>query len=277
MNYIKRSIKGIIYRWKKAKIEISKFPNNIELSWRYPLRQFFRTKLLIATYVKSSTGVYHYLSSDLIDEYVIQEMLGEGRYMFFPILPKCVKDELDNNGVILDVGAYNGSWAMELLNEHANAEVIFVEPSQSRCYNIQKSLNKNKINSKTTIVSAGIAHKKGPAWLVMSEYGSWGDWLEYKKPIDSKETIKVETITLLDAINNKKPTIIKCNAEGGEFELIKQLFAANLRPKFMVLMIHPEMGNTDNLWESLIQAGYSIEIIRKSSSRPVWHAKWERS
>ena len=107
-----------------------------------------------------------------------------------------------------------------------------------------------------------------------SEYGSWGDLLAYKKPANPKDAIKVDIITLLEALNGVKPTIIKCNAEGGEYELIRQLLITDMRPKFMILMVHTEMGNVAQIWKSLNEVGYNIKIVRDHPKRPVWHVMW---
>lgn len=66
---------------------------------------------------------------------------------------------------------------------------------------------------------------------------------------------------------------MKCNAEGGEFEFIQQLLVTDMRPKLLILMIHPDMGNMDNLWKSLLKANYKIEKVKDHPRRPVWHVR----
>jgi len=231
--------------------------------------------VIIPAYVVSPIGVRHFLSSDPIDDHVIEEMLDHGAYMFFPEIPAFVQNELNRGGWILDIGAYNGSWGVEYLKQFPVSNAIFLEPCPRRCVNINKTIKRNRFGHRTRLVPSGLAEKNARAWLVMSEHGSWGDWLEYTEPTQLINTLEVSTVTLEKALNGIEPIVVKCNAEGGEFEFIRQVLVSNLRPKIMILMVHTWMGNVDHLWTSLCKAGYNIEIIRESPRLPVWHAKWK--
>jgi FkbM family methyltransferase len=271
MSYLEKKIKGIVKRWRQATKQLPKFPDGTIVTLKYRIRRFFAPNIYIPASIFSPSGAHHYLSKDPIDERVFEEIIGSLSNLFFPEIPDFVADELNNGGCILDVGAFNGGWGVEILVKYPSANGIFLEPSPEKIKIITNTILRNNLNSRAKLIPAGIAKITGDAWLVKSEDGSWGDWLEYSIPKDSKNSIKVKTTTLLDAIGGKKLTIIKCNAEGGEFELVKQILALGLRPKIIILMVHPEMGDVDLLWSSLITAGYEIDKVKDHPRRPVWH------
>ncbi len=274
MSFIRRKIKRFRVRWNRA-TRLPKLKQGTRFPVQYRLRKFLLPDVYIPSYVESYSGARHFLSSDPTDDRVVEEMFDQGFHLFFPELPESIKDELNNGGWILDVGAYNGSWGVEFLMRYPSLQAIFLEPNPDKCHNITKTIEGSGVGSKGRIVPAALAESTGQAWLVKSEDGSWGDWLEYKVPIEKDNAIKVSTTTLLKALDGAKPTIVKCNAEGGEFEFVKQLLVTDIRPEIMILMIHPEQGDANKLGKDLRQAGYTIEVIKDHPRRPVWHVKWK--
>jgi FkbM family methyltransferase len=277
LNIITKVSKSIVRRWKRATTNLPDFPSGTKFPFRYRIRRLFIPNVYKPAFIISPNSVSHYLSDDPLDERVLEEMLGSLNYLFFPETSSVVRAELEKGGSILDIGAFNGGWGIEMLKEYPYSEAVFVEPNPEKCNNIKTTLKKNKLTPRAQIISAGLAEKSGNAWLVKSNGGSWGDWLEYKTPTNTEAALKINTITLIEALNGLKPTIVKCNAEGGEFEFIKQLLVTDIRPKLLILMIHHEMGNMDNLLESLIKASYKIEKVKDHLRRPVWHAEWNGS
>ena len=277
MNYLLKKIKGIVFRWRRATKHLPNFPLGTKVNMPYRIRRFMAPNVYLPARIVSPSGARHFFSKDPLDEHVFEQIIGSLSDLFFPLIPGEVINELNNGGCILDIGAFNGGWGVEMLTKYPFAHAIFLEPNPDKIKSINKTIKANYLNSRAQIIPAGLAKDTGKAWLVKADDGSWGDWLQNSKPNVINKTININTITLLDAIAENVPTIIKCNAEGGEFELVRQLLTASIRPKIMILMVHPEMGNVDNLWESLIQAEYKIEKINDHIRRPTWLVKWNQS
>ena len=82
-----------------------------------------------------------------------------------------------------------------------------------------------------------------------------------------------ETVTLapLDAIlQGERPQIVKCNAEGAEFNLIDQIELSGLRPAFMVVMVHPQFGDMAARVAKAESMGYDVSQIG-TLHRPAFH------
>ncbi len=267
---ILKTYKNLKRGYKKGR-DLRGYPKGTKASLNYKLRQLLIPNTYLPAYLQSNSGAMHYLSSDPLDDRVLEEILGRLKQLFFPKISPSVAKELNNGGLIMDVGAFNGGWGVELLMRYPGANGVFLEPSPKKSKSINNSLQKSGISSRARLLASGIAEKTGVAWLVRSDDGSWGDWLEYDKPLDSQSSIQVDTISLADALEGVTPVIVKSNSEGGEFELVKQLLAHGLYPKIMILMVHPEMGNMEELNSSLLQNGFTIKIVKDHPRRPVWH------
>lgn len=129
------------------------------------------------------------------------------------------------------------------------------------------------MGSRTRLIPAGLAESDGHGWLVQSEEGSWGNWLQSDTTVKSEAATEVRTVTLAEAFNGCHPVLIKCNAEGAEYELVRQLLALNLRPKLMIMMVHPEHGDDNHLRATLIAAGFRVVTVRREPYRPIWHVE----
>jgi FkbM family methyltransferase len=273
---IVKIVKSLIRRIKCATVVLPNYPKGTKFPLFYRFRRLFIPNTYFPAYLKTPQKIYHYLSSDPLDERVLEEILGSLNNLFFPEISGKVKNALLNGGYVLDVGAFNGGWGVEMLANYPNSNAIFFEPNPEKCININKTLMKSNLISRSKIIDAGIAKKSGNAWLIKSKDGAWGDWLEYSQP--KTDSIKVKTVTLSDSLNKKiEPVIVKCNAEGGEFEFVNQLIQHKIKPQIMVLMVHTEMGDVDLLYNNLSNFGYSIKKVKEHLRRPVWHVILDES
>lgn len=269
-------IRSIIRRIKCATVVLPNYPKGTKFPLMYRFRRLFIPNTYFPAYLKSPQKIYHYLSSDPLDERVLEEILGSLNNLFFPEISGKVRDALLKGGYVLDVGAFNGGWGVEMLANYPNSNAIFFEPNPEKCININKTLMKSNLISRSRIIDAGIAKKSGNAWLIKSKDGAWGDWLEYSKP-ENASSLQVNTVTLNDALSGNTPDIVKCNAEGGEFEFVNQLIQHKIKPQIMVLMVHTEMGDVDLLYNNLLNFGYSIKKVKEHLRRPVWHVMLNES
>jgi FkbM family methyltransferase len=249
------------------------FPSGTIFPFRCRLAKFLGSKYPIGCYVQSPSGAWHFLSDDPIDQIALREMLGHDAHSYFPDLPKSVIDDLSKGGIVLDIGAFNGSWTADMLIRYPGAQALLLEPDLDKCKNISRTLKASGIKSRTQTVPAALASTEGRGWLMHSDKGSWGDWIQSGTPGESSDARQVSTTTLARALDGAQPVIVKCNAEGGEFEFIHQLFSLGLRPKLMILFIHPEHGDVKRLWSDLSRAGYISKVADDYPTHPCWHVK----
>lgn len=257
-----------------AYFRYNQYPDGVKFPFMYHIRWIARRLpkigFDISTHIISPSGTKHYLSSDPLDERVTGDMLGELRNIYFPASMESTLKNLD--GWIVDVGAFNGSWAVELLFRFLGLKAVLIEPNSKKVRNIIKNLQLNKLSHKARILESGLGRGNGRGWLVASSDGSWGNWLQEDSPSQKELSQEVSTITLEKALNGVQPVIVKCNAEGAEFELVHQLIALGLHPMLLILMVHSEFGDPDDLRNELIKNNYSVKVVRDYGPRPIWHA-----
>ncbi len=257
-----------------AYFRYNQYPDGVKFPFMYHIRwiagRLPKIGFDISTHIISPSGTKHNLSSDTLDERVTGDMLGELKNVYFPSSMDSMLKNFD--GWIVDVGAFNGSWAVELLTKFPGLKAILIEPNSKKVRNIIKNLQLNKSFQRARILESGLGRGNGRGWLVESSDGSWGNWLQEDGPSQKELSQEVSTITLEKALNGVQPIIVKCNAEGAEFELVHQLMTLGLRPRLLILMVHSEFGDPDILRNELIQNNYSVTIVRDYGPRPIWHA-----
>lgn len=263
------------YEFKKRLKEYRALRKRMRFSFRYLLRSVLGPACPIPCYMEATSGSKHYLSMDHIDDMVLREVLIL-EDIFFPKLTSEIVRELEEGGWILDVGAFNGYWTAEMLKRHWFTKSVLIEPNRDKCRNIVRTLRASGVLGRARIVAAALSQSDGRGWLIPSEEGSWGDYLETTVPAVNNGCREVATVTLEGTLEGIRPAVVKCNAEGGEFSLVAQLLTLDVRPKLIILMVHPERGNAGDLWDALIDGGYSISVVLDDARRPCWHAIFTR-
>jgi hypothetical protein len=119
------------------------------------------------------------------------------------------------------------------------------------------------------IVQAALAHHHGKGLLRSSVGGSWGNSL-YEEEAQTIDVEEVSLMTLEEILGNERPQIIKCNAEGGEYELVSQLCKVDVRPLLLIIMVHTEFGNMEKLVSEMIGIGYRA-VRTGTEKRPAFH------
>lgn len=248
---------------------------HFEPGCHYPLglrlRRALYPLLSSSGFVRSAHGGWHYLSTDPIDTIVIAEILGWGRTVYFPPLEDDVRAALHGGGYLLDLGAFNGGWTIEMLQRYPGARAIAVEPNPEKCRAIERGIAASGLASRVTIVQAAVAESSGAGWLLASPEGSWGRSFAATPPAGAHAADRVRAMTLGDILQGVTPIVVKCNIEGGEYIVARQLAQARITPARMIVMVHPEHGDPRQLRADLTRAGQRIIIARESAHRPVWH------
>ena len=183
--------------------------------------------------------------------------------MFFPRVEAPVT-------CVLEVGAHHGFYSVAAAYEYPQAQIIAVEPSPESCVLIRRNVDLNNLADRVDVVEYALAAAEGDATLRHDRSGSWGSSLF---PLDGEvSTETVRTRSLAQMLAGRSPELVKSNAEGGEFELVRQLEELGLRPSVLVLMVHDEFGDVDAMRSSLTALGYTIEV-GENTAHPVWHCR----
>jgi FkbM family methyltransferase len=217
---------------------------------RWIVRQLLMPARRLPLTIRSRTGVASELGDDPVDDSIFRHIHGFGQSLYFPPL------SLDPTGIVLDVGAHHGIYAMEALRRYPRCDVVAVEPDPDACLAIERNARLNQVSSRLEIVCAGLADRAGRGWLERDPGGSWGSRTRVGRP--SGPHVAIELLTLEAILRGRTPAIVKCNAEGAEFTLVPQLIALGLRPSLIVLMTHPEAGPAEDLVTMLTRAGYGV-------------------
>jgi FkbM family methyltransferase len=222
---------------------------------RWVMRQLVMPIVRLPLTLTSRTGVRCRVDDDPVDDLVFKHVHGRGGSLYFP--PVAIED----GGLILDVGAHHGIYAAEALRRYPASTLIAVEPDPIACRKIEANAALNDLTPRIEIVCAGLASSSGTGWLDVSGDGSWGNRTHagQSRPDVGDAARKVELRTLDAILRGRRPSIVKCNAEGAEFALVPQLLALGLAPRLIVLMIHPEAGNPRELLDGLRAAGYRVD------------------
>lgn len=247
-----RHLRALLHQWPEMRTASAQWP-------RWVLRRLVIPIYPLRFTLKSRTGIRYELGNDPVDDSIFRHLHGDGSALYFPALANG-----EPEGIILDVGAHHGIYAMEALRRYPHCEVIAIEPDPSACRKIEANAQLNNLASRIEIVRAGLANINGRGWLELDESGSWGsrtrsaDPGATSRPPSSQSHAQVELKTLETILRGRQPAIVKCNAEGAEFVLIPQLIALGHRPRVIVLMVHPEAGSPQELVSLLAEAGYHV-------------------
>jgi FkbM family methyltransferase len=212
----------------------------------------------------SADGVRLRVTADPVDEQIAQHVLGPHRTDYFP-KPRL---ELPPDAYILDVGAHHGFYAAVALREYPGARLVCVEPSAVAIEQLKTNLDLNGAGDRVRIVDAALAPASGRGELRHTAEGSWGSSL-YEEQASAIATESVRLAPLMDILGDERPAIVKCNAEGAEFALIGHLAATDIRPQFMVVMVHPEFGDVDELLAMVERMGYRTVSVG-TTDRPAF-------
>jgi hypothetical protein len=149
---------------------------------------------------------------------------------------------LNNNSpkLIFDIGADDGYYSIGFAKYFNNVKVISIELNSESCNHLQKNINNNDDENGIDI---NILNKK----------------------INSFEDIK-------DILNNSqiKEILIKCDIEGGEYDLFNMEFISQLLPfnVFIIIETHLSIDHENLLISNFNSFDLNVEIIDKELFRP---------
>ena len=128
---------------------------------------------------------------------------------------------LNSEDLFVDIGANVGAYTL-LGSGICNSKTIAIEPIPSTFKRLEKNIELNNLSDdKVDIVNIGIGKEKGYIHFLNSQYSALNRVITDKDP-DSLPKIQVMTLPLDGLLMDyKKPSMIKIDVEGFEFEVIK--------------------------------------------------------
>jgi FkbM family methyltransferase len=225
-------------------------------------RRLLQVRKLVAPFLQrpvtliSRDGLRLRVTADPVDEQIAHHLLGAGRRDYFPT----GYEALPQGACILDIGAHHGLYAAAALHHYAQSRIVCVEPSADALGPLRDNLAINDFSARARIVRAGLASEAGEGELRHTDEGTWGASL-YEESAATTRTETVPLATLSEILQDDRPQIIKCNAEGAEYSLLDQLTNSDLRPLFMLVMVHPEFGDMERLLQQASAMGYEATRV----------------
>jgi FkbM family methyltransferase len=229
------------------------------------VRKLIAPVLQLPITLRTAGGLKLRITGDPVDEQIAQHVLGPRRAEYFP----ADGGRIPANPCILDIGAHHGLYAAAALHAYPGSHIICVEPSAGAVPDLRTNLKINGFEARARVVNAALGAHAGHALLRHTAEGSWGASLyEDAEVTDSSEDVTLTT--LADILGADRPHVLKCNAEGAEYSLFDQLEASDVRPVFMLVMVHPEFGDLERLETQAIAMGYEL-AQHGTDDHPAFH------
>jgi FkbM family methyltransferase len=125
-------------------------------------------------------------------------------------------------GTLLDVGGNIGAVARWWLKK-GGEEVVSVEPEPQNASLLRKNLE--EFGDRATVYEAAAVNRFAPAKLNLFLTNGTNKGSHTLREVRGRDTVEVQTVPLFDLIDNHKPNAVKIDIEGGEYELIEEIFA----------------------------------------------------
>lgn len=189
-----------------------------------------------------------------MDVWSIKETFLDDFYHF----EKYTKPE---TGVILDIGAGIGEFAIQAAAACPGCRVIGFEPFEQSCTFFRKNIETNALTNVTAVLAA-VTSTAGNLALDVSS----GNPLQFRAQTSYSSENSVETVRLVNYLDEQNITtvdLLKLDCEGGEYDILLPLSNQELqRIKRIVMEYHD--GLTEHrhseIIEKLHNAGFSVEV-----------------
>ena len=194
-----------------------------------------------------------YVRENTLDEYIFGE------------ISSAYKDlEIKKGDVVLDLGANIGAFAKQAAEKEAIVHCYEPEPSNF----ILLQLNSPNTNNHKKAV---VGKQNGKIKLFVNSKRNKG--IHMIRPVNGRESIKVETVSFGDLINEIKPNKIKIDVEGAEYDFLPYEF-----PSFVERLVMEIHFQYDPSWrklgrevhENMIKQGFSSLKEFKDTGKN-WH------
>ena len=194
-----------------------------------------------------------YVRENTLDEYIF----GEVRSAYKDL-------EIKKGDVVLDLGANIGAFAKQAAEKEAIVHCYEPEPNN---FTLLQLNSPNTNNHKKAVVGK----QNGNIELFINSKRNKG--IHMTRPVNGRESIKVETVSFSDLINEIKPNKIKIDVEGAEYDFLPFEF-----PSFVERLVMEIHFQYDPSWrklgrevhENMIKQGFSSLKEFKDTGKN-WH------
>lgn len=237
---------------------------------------FFRDRLLwsfrqsclpwfvVPMIVRHRNGAKFYLSRDPIDDRVLSGIYGNFYDLYFP-----QSLDIPANSLLLDIGAHHGFYTIAALYQYPGIHIISIEPDPLSANLLRRNVELNRVNDCVKVVNAAFGREDGNGWLTRDNEGSWGNYVGEH----GNASVEVQIVSIESVLGEKTPFLVKCNSEGGEFYDIPALFERAIFPNLILLFVHPDRGNENELIRFLHSCNYDVQPFLGTSSHPRYICK----
>ena len=177
---------------------------------------------------------------------------------------KLQKKDYFHNGIIIDIGAGIGEFAIQAAAAYPDSKIFGFEPFPESYRLFERNVALNSLKN-VTAVGAAVTSVSS----TMSIDTSSGNPLQYRMQSGeiSTQTIKISTVNLTNYMDQKEIQvcdILKLDCEGGEFDILLPLSAPDLgRFKQIAMEYHDSLTihHHKELVEKLLIAGFQVEVV----------------
>ncbi len=265
------SVRQNMFGWARAPIRLAR---QLIAIWRiaanwptWALRRLLLPFVRIHCMVVTRGGSNFLLGDDPVDDLILMGLCDIYETSYFPRLPEPVTE----GSLIVDVGAHHGFYTVEALRRYPGSCVIAVEPDPRGCKIIQQNLQANGLEGRAEIVEGCLGGEAGQLFLRFDPQASTAHRTVPLNGVQDREDVTgtvVPVVPIEDVLRGRWPYLVKCNAQGAEFELFPLLLSKNVYPRVVVLEAHPEYGSIEDLLQAFHSAGYENQMTRLSARIP---------
>lgn len=170
--------------------------------------------------------------------------------------------KLSSSALCIDFGGYKGVWAQEIYSKF-KCTILIYEPVNIFFVELEEIFADNP---KISLFQYGITNSNSKAWLQIDGAAS-GSYAEAESKVlaEFKDASELQDIRNID--------VVKINIEGGEYELIPELYQRGLLSKIATLIIqfHPTRNQDLELCKKLLSQTHNLTW----SYDLVWE-RWDR-
>jgi FkbM family methyltransferase len=145
-----------------------------------------------------------WIRPDTYDKFIVDEMRT---YSLLPI---------PHGAIVLDVGGNIGAFARYALLERLAGEVISIEPEPENF----RLMVKNTHNLKVTNIQAAATYNQSSS-IYLYVNGKTNKALHSTVPTRGRDKIEVPTRPLINMLQEFKPSVMKIDVEGAEYDLLQ--------------------------------------------------------
>jgi len=164
--------------------------------------------------------------------------------------------------VILDVGAHAGFFTLYAHALNKQAQIYSIEPEDKNFEALKKHLTDNGLETNRAIKCA-LGLRSGIGWLKLADDSHNHELAEEKENETDREVKVYGLIDFLQENNIENVSLIKMDIEGGEYDVLRPLTAADFkRIKYIIMEYHDYHGDHhDELKEILATNGFGVQIF----------------